>query len=204
MSIIYGTPPFSAVQLMQVGGIGRSSMPTSVPPASVTCTRGFRRRFADLLPGGGPACSPGTATRPSRTGSNGCLQTVGLLGVPWPAALGVPRTATTRSSRGPARQRLTQARLGIVLLSLSSHPNCRSPPGAEPRRATQTQDPAALGSVQGLGPQAPAQATGAAGRACLGRRAQGGPRLGEERVEDCQDSVQRESHGEAEHPQRDC
>src|SRR5664279_2678981 len=89
------------------------------------------------------------------TGSNGCLQTVGLLGVPWPAAWGGPRTATTRSSRGPARPAADPpVRLGIVLLSLSSHPKCRSPPGAEPRRATQTQDPAALGSVQGVGPQA--------------------------------------------------
>ena len=108
MSIIYATPPFSAVQSNQVGGIGRSSMPTSVPPASVTCTRGFRRRFADLLPGGGPACSPGTATRPSRTGSNGCLQSVGLLGVPWPAALGGAPGPRRRDRReGPHGQRLT-------------------------------------------------------------------------------------------------
>ena len=107
MSIIYGTPPFSAVQSNQVGGIGRSSMPTSVPPASVTCTRGFRRRFADLLPGGGPACSPGTATRPSRTGSNGCLQTVGLPGLPGLARWGSPGPRRRDRREGPHGQRLT-------------------------------------------------------------------------------------------------
>ncbi len=53
MSIRYGTPPFRAVQSIRAGGIGRSLMPTSVPPANGTCTRGFRRRCADPLPGGG-------------------------------------------------------------------------------------------------------------------------------------------------------
>src|SRR5664279_2197055 len=191
MSIIYGTPPFSAVQSNQVGGIGRSSMPTSVPPASVTCTRGFRRRFADLLPGGGPlAHRERRRVRRGRDRMAACRPLV-CWACPGPPRGGCPRTATTRSSRGPARPAADpQVRLGIVLLSLSSHPKCRSPPGAEPRGATQTQDPAALGSVQGVGPQAPAQALVAAGSACLGRPAQGGPPrpalaqgLGDQRLE---------------------
>ena len=66
------------------------------------------------------------------------LQTVGRLGVPGLAALGVPQDRDDEIvAKAPHGQRLTpQVRLGIVLLSLGSHPMCRSPPGAEPRRAT--------------------------------------------------------------------
>jgi hypothetical protein len=103
MSIIYGTPPFSAVQSNQVGGIGRSSMPTSVPPASVTCTRGFRRRFADLLPGGGPlAHRERRRVRRGRDRMAACRPLV-CWACPGPPRWECPRTATTRSSRGPAR-----------------------------------------------------------------------------------------------------
>src|SRR5664279_4010682 len=76
-------------------------------------------------------------------------------------------TSSSRRPAGTAADPAGEPANRVVIVEFSPHVPVA--PRAEPRRATQTQDPAALGCVQGLGPQAPAQATAAPGRVCLGR-----------------------------------
>src|SRR5664279_1706570 len=118
-------------------------MRTNLPPANVTCTTGFRRRCADPLPGSGALALTGNGDASVEDGSNGgCGPLVGWAcpGSPrW-----VPRTAMTSSSRRPAGTAADPAgepANRVVIVEFSPHVPVA--PRAEPRRATQTQYPAA-------------------------------------------------------------